>query len=182
MDHYVYIRSDDSDEYFKDNEPFKFKIHLKYPIVLKGTWKVGLTAFYTSVNSKVKANDSFLYLYCSFCKENVVRGQLQKLLRCLSMTKQNKWEHAFQNVYYVPVSVDEIFEMEFHIGDRDGNLASFLHKPVTIELHFKPYPFLFWRRETWILQSYTFRMLRVGSIFSSQKSEKRLISLVVDQR
>lgn len=83
MDHYVYIRSDDSDEYIKDNEPCSFKIHLKYPLVLKGTWKVGLTAFNTNVNTKVRANDSFLYLYCNFCKESVVQGQLQKLLRCI---------------------------------------------------------------------------------------------------
>ena len=143
MDHYVYIRSDDSDEYIKDNEPCSFKIHLKYPLVLKGTWKVGLTAFNTNVNTKVRANDSFLYLYCNFCKESVVQGQLQKLLRCISMTKQIKWEHAFQNVYYLPVSREEIYEMEFYIRTGDGKLASFLNKPVTIELHFKPYPFLF---------------------------------------
>lgn len=144
MDRYVYIQSDDSDAYFKDNEPYKFKIHLKYPLVLTGTWKVGLTAFYTNVNARTgKPSDSTLYVYCNFCKESIVQGQLQKLLRRVPMTKQNKWDHTFQNIYYVPVCKEEIFEMEFYIKSRDGNYASFLNKPVAIELHFKPYPFLF---------------------------------------
>lgn len=143
MDRYVYIESDDSDSYFKDNEHCKFKIHLKYPLMLPGTWKVGLVAFYTTINTRQKLNSSTLYLYCNFCKESLVQGELRKLLRNIPMTKQNKWQHSFQNVYYVPVSSEEILEMEFYIKTKDGQLASFLSNPVAIQLHFKPYPFLY---------------------------------------
>lgn len=143
MDRYVYVQSDDSDEYFKENEPYNSKIHLKYPLLMSGMWKVGLTAFYTKLSAKTRNSDETLYLHCNFCEESIAKGQLQKLLRCIPTTKQGKWEHMFQNVYYVPVSRKEIFEMEFYIKTKDGKLASFLDKPVAIELHFKPYPFLF---------------------------------------
>ena len=143
MDRYVYIQSDDNNkDYFYDNESYKFKVHLKYPLVLTGTWKVGLTAFYTSLTRSQRLTDTALYVYCDFCKESVIHGQLQKLLRCIPMTKQNKWEHMFQNVYYLPVSKQEIFEMEFYIKTRNGQDASFLNKPVILELHFKYYPYL----------------------------------------
>ena len=59
------------------------------------------------------------------------------------MSKNKKWEHIFENIYYVPVPREEIFEMEFYIKTRDRNFATFLNKPVTIELHFKPNPFWF---------------------------------------
>lgn len=143
MDRYVYIQSDDSDEYFKDNKPFNFKIHLKYPLLMPGMWKVGMTAFFTNIDGKTKQSRETLCVYCNFCEESIVKGQLQKLLRHVPITKQGKWEHMFQNVYYIPVSRKEIFEMEFYIRTTDGSFASFLNKPVSIEIHFKPYPFLF---------------------------------------
>ena len=144
MDRYVYIQShDDTKDYFKDNEPYNFKLPLKSPLILTGTWKVGLTAFYTNITRTSKLGDATLYVYCNFCKASNVQGQLQKLLRRVPVTKQSKWEHIFQNVYYVPVSKEEIYEMEFYIKIRDGNYASFLTKPVAIELYFKPYPYLF---------------------------------------
>lgn len=144
MDRYVYVHSSDSDQYyFKENEFFQFKVHLQYPILMKGMWKVGLTAFYSKSDAKTRNRDESLYLYCNFCEESIVKGELQRLLRCIPTSKQGKWEHMFQNVYYLPVSLEEIYEMEFYIKTRDGSLATFLNKPVTIELHFKPYPFLF---------------------------------------
>ena len=138
----MHIQSDDSDTYFSDNRPFNFKIHLKYPLLLNGTWKVGLTAFYTALRAEERKNESPLYIYCNFCKESIVHGDLQRLLRYIPPSKPKKWKYSFDNVYYIPISRDEIIEMEFHIKTRDGQFASFLSEPVIIELHFKPYPFL----------------------------------------
>ena len=133
MDRYVYIESDDSDSYFKDNERCKFKIHLKYPLMLPGTWKVGLVAFYTTINTRQKLNSSTLYLYCNFCKESLVQGELRKLLRNIPMTKQNKWQHSFQNVY-VPVSSEEILEMEFYIKNQRWAASIILEQPSSYSI------------------------------------------------
>ena len=140
MDHFVYIRSDESRDYFKNNLPCNFKIHLKAPLLLKGFWTVALVEFFCTVNSKSK-NDNTLFVFCNFCKEGVLNGELQPLLRRLPSTKQNQWMYSFDSAFYRPVVKKEIYEMEFHIETVTGELASFLNQPLMLTLHFKKYPF-----------------------------------------
>ena len=102
-----------------------------------------MTVFRTNIDGKMRQGREPLCVYCNFCEESIVKGRLQKIFRQVPPNRQGKWEHIFQNVYYIPVSCKEIFEI---IRTIDGNLASFLNNPVNtvnIDLHFKPYPFLF---------------------------------------
>lgn len=42
MDRFVYVKSDESNNYFPENEVYRFKVHLKVPLSFSGFWKVGL--------------------------------------------------------------------------------------------------------------------------------------------
>ena len=123
MDHIVYIRSDECDDYFKDNQPYKFKVHLKNPLILKGFWTVALVEFYCTIPSKAK-NDEVLHLFCNVCKESIIDGELKPILRRIHSTKKSQWLHAFITPFHLPVLKQEIYEMEFYIETANG---SWLH-------------------------------------------------------
>ena len=140
MDHIVYIRSDECDDYFKDNQPYKFKVHLKNPLILKGFWTVALQEFYCTIPSKAK-NDEVLHLFCNICKESIIDGELKPILRRIPSTKKSQWLHTFNTPYHLPVLKQEIYEIEFYIETANGQLASFLIQPLMITLRFRSYPF-----------------------------------------
>lgn len=114
MDYIVYIRSDECDDYFSQNQPYKFKVHLKTPLILKGFWTVALVEFYSSVASKAKS-DEVLHLFCNFCKESIIDGEMKPILRRILSTKKSQWLHAFSTLFHLPVLKQEIYEMEFYI-------------------------------------------------------------------
>lgn len=140
MDYIVYIRSDECNDYFKDNKPFKFKVHLKTPLILKGFWTVALVEFYCTIPAKAK-NEQELNLFCNFCKESIVGGEMKPILRRIPSTKKSQWLHAFSIPFHLPVLKQEIYEMDFYIETKNGDLASFLNQPLMITLRFRNYPF-----------------------------------------
>lgn len=141
MDRYVYVKSDDSDTYFADNKPYRFRVHLNTPLNLKGFWRVCLSEFYAQTGLNAKLGDQVLYVYCNFCKESIVFGELQPILRRLPSTKRNQWNYSFDSDFYIPLSKNNIYEMEFYIKGRNGELITQLDKPLMLTLHFKHYPF-----------------------------------------
>ena len=142
MDYIVYIRSDESRDYFSQNTASKFRIHLKQPLFLKGFWMVALVEFYCSESIKVsRKRDNVLYLFCDICKESVIDGEKKPILRRIPPSKKNQWMHLFASPFYLPVRKQEIYEMEFYIETQAGELASFLTEPLMITLRFKSYPF-----------------------------------------
>ena len=140
MDVVVYIRSDECDDYFEANKPYKFRVHMKKPLILKGFWTVALVEFYCTISSKAK-NDEVLYLFCNFCKESVIDGEMKPILRRIPSTKKSQWLYAFSIPFHLPVLKQEIYEMEFYIETTNGQLASFLNEPLMITLRFRNYPF-----------------------------------------
>lgn len=48
MDRYIYVRSDESDIFFGDNENHRYRVQLQYPLNLPGTWKVALVEFHAT--------------------------------------------------------------------------------------------------------------------------------------
>ena len=142
MDYIVYVRSDECNDYFSDNKPYKFQIHLKAPLILKGFWTEALVEFYCSQPSKApKRNDNVLHLFANICKESVIDGECKPILRRIPSSKKNQWMHSFSSPFYLPVLKQEIYEMEFYIETEAGKLASFLSEPLMLTLRFKSYPF-----------------------------------------
>ena len=102
MDHIVFIRSNKCDDYFKDNKPYKFNVHLKNPLILKGFCTVALPEFYCTIPSRAK-NDEALHLFCNVCKESIIDGELKPILRRIHLTKKSQWLPAFLTPFHLPI-------------------------------------------------------------------------------
>ena len=143
MERYLYIRSDESNAYFSDNKVYRFKVHLSLPLSLNGNWRVALTEFRAvdDSRSKMKPVDD-LYIYSDICKESIVHGVEQPLLRQLTKNKPQMWDYLLETPYYLPVKKKELREFQIYIKAADGTFVSELKEPVHLTLHLKQYPFL----------------------------------------
>ena len=143
MDHILYVRSDECNDYFSDNKPYKFKIHLKSPLLLKGFWTEALVEFdcSTQSNKALKRRESVLHVFANICKESVIDGEKRPILRRIPLSKKNQWMYQFSSPFYPPVLKQEIYEIEIYIETETGELASFLSEPLMLTLRFKSYPF-----------------------------------------
>ena len=143
MERYLYIRSDESTAYFSDNKVYRFKVHLSLPLSLSGNWRVALTEFRAVEDSKSKLKSvDVLYIYSDICKESIVHGVEQPLLRRLVKNKRKSWEYLLETPYYLPVKKKELREFQIYIKAADGAFASDLKEPLHLTLHLKQYPFL----------------------------------------
>lgn len=144
MDRYLYVRSDESDRYFSDNEVYKFKVHLHLPLTLKGFWKVGLLEFHAETQPRSKPSqkrDQTLYVFTDLCEGSILSGSEQSLLRRLESNTKTGWHYVFENAFYLPVKKKELTEFEVIIKGTGGSIPSFLKSPLHLTLHLKPYPF-----------------------------------------
>ena len=143
MDRYLYIQSDESNAYFSDNKVYRFKVHLNLPLMLDGNWKVALTEFHVTDDSKSRTKTvENLYIYSDLCKESIVHGAELPLLRRLDKNKKNGWDYMLDAPYYLPVKRKEVREFLIYIKQEDGTYASDLKEPLHLTLHLKHYPFL----------------------------------------
>ena len=70
MERYLYIRSNESNAYFSDNKPCRFKVHLSLPLSLNGNWKVALTEFNAMDDSKSRTKTvDALYIYSDLVRK-----------------------------------------------------------------------------------------------------------------
>lgn len=138
---YIYVKSDESSEYFDHNKTYKFKVHLQLPLYFYGKWKVALVQFHATEKGKSSSKaDEGLYVYTDLCKESIVYGEERALLRRLEKTEKGKWDYTFDTPFYVPVK-KELREFEIYIWREHDKDATELNKPVYLTLHFKQYPF-----------------------------------------
>ena len=143
MERYLYIRSNESTAYFSDNKVYRFKVHLSLPHSLNGNWRVALTEFRAVEDSKSKLKSvDFLYIYSDICKESIVHGVEQQLLRRLVKNKCKSWEYLLETPYYLPVKKKEFREFQIYIKAADDAFTSDLKEPLHLTLHLKQYPFL----------------------------------------
>lgn len=143
MDRYLYVKSDESDHYFTQNQVYHFKVHLKVPMYLSGFWKVGLVEFQGQRSSKARKSktDEAIYIFTNICKDSILDGVEKPILRRLEMNDRNGWNYIFDSPIYLPVKRTELIEFEVYIKAEDGSFATFLDSPVHLTLHFKRYPF-----------------------------------------
>ena len=96
--------------------------------------------FYCTMSSKAK-NDEVLHLFCNFCKESIIDGEMKPISCRIPTTKKSQWLHTFSNLFHLPVVKQEIYEMEFYIKTTKGLLATFLNETLIFTLRFRNYPF-----------------------------------------
>ena len=136
----VYIRSNESNGLFPENNPWHFKIHLKSPLVLKKNWLVSLLEFHATASKSrtLYSTNQTLFIFSNICSESIADGEKKPLLRRISMTKTRKWDYIFDSPIYFSINVNELYEFEIYIKDLQGNDASFLQDPVLMTLQFEP--------------------------------------------
>ena len=137
MGYYVYIRNDESNHYFKDNTPCKFKVQFKLPLTFDGYWKVALSEIKFTTNQK--NSEDTLFIYSSICKESVINGGEHPILRQVNKNMKQSWQHIFDTPFYLPLKNSEIYDIDFDIKTTSGQLASFITSPLYLTLHFKKF-------------------------------------------
>ena len=133
MSIYLVVNSDKSIEYFRNNRPGSFSVHLNKLFHFKENWLVALTEISTTQTFNDYAQ---FYVYSNICQGSYIDGELVPLLRRVNF---DVGEHAktFLHPYYVPVCKQAFTSISFYINDSKQHLTSLLIKPVTITLHFK---------------------------------------------
>ena len=139
MSLYVILSSNSSTDYYPNNTSYKFRSHLKTPLILTGKWKVALIDAYISSSH---TTTDLLYISSNICEESIVEGEKQPFLRRLASNKPGQWNTVIQSPLYMSVKNREINDIELNIYTSTGTLASFLDKPSSITLHFKAFPFI----------------------------------------
>ena len=77
-DFYVTVSSNDSLEYFQDNNGSNFRVHLKRPLQFEGFWVCALCDLeYASTTP----NEGNLWVYSNVCNDSIVGGVELPLLR-----------------------------------------------------------------------------------------------------
>lgn len=75
MDRYLHVKSNESDNYFLQNEAFNFKVHLKVPLLFSGFWTVGLVEFHAKRSkARTTKGDQTIYIFSNICKDSIVNG------------------------------------------------------------------------------------------------------------
>ena len=135
MSTFVIVCSDQNMNYFPHNTSYHFKSFLKQPLLLDGNWKIALT----EIDFDEKITSSTLYVHCNVCEGTIVDGIHTNVLRKVNTDIRRTFSNSFNWLYYVPVIKYELRDIEIIIKDRDGSLATFLKRPVSVTLHFMKY-------------------------------------------
>lgn len=131
MDFYITLRSNDSLDFYPENNSFYFRVELNAPIQFDHRWKVGLCD--VRVDS---AKEGDLYICSSVCEESQVGSGMLPLLRRMYCTNDDI-EKDFLKVHYIPLRVKELKTLDIYIKDSQGHLASFISETSVLTLHFK---------------------------------------------
>ena len=141
----MFVRDSESNHIFTDNTPYKFKIQLKRPLRFEGHWKIALCEIsLLQIELSLKKKDIYdtLFIYCDLCKDSIVDGGEQALLRRVDKSDQRKrWIYVFESPFYLSLNKSEFQEIEFTIKTVNGEYASFITSPTHLTLHFRRYPF-----------------------------------------
>ena len=136
MEHYLYLKSDQSNILFEA----KFRIQLNCPLYLEGRWKVALVEFHATEKGKSNSKaDGGLYIYTDMCRESIVQGEERPLLRRLEKTGKGRWDYILDSPFYIDVRMKDLRTFEIYIQPESDTDTTHLSKPVYLTLHLKRY-------------------------------------------
>ena len=132
MSLYVIASSDKSKNYYPYNQPYHFKSFIKQPLELEGHWRGALTEI--DFDKKITVHSP--NVECNICEGAVVNGVTSNVLRKVNTDLRRTFTNNFNWLYYVPVIVSGIREIEITTKEASGALATFFSQPVVVTLHF----------------------------------------------
>ena len=127
---YVHLSSDDSKEYFTENNSSKFTVILPEQLHLTGSWEVALCAI---SYPKLRPKPNKILICSDICSESIIGEKRLPLLEVIT----GKLPASFYPRQYIPVRVQEVNQISVYIKDGSGALASFNRGTSMCTLHFK---------------------------------------------
>jgi hypothetical protein len=136
MDHYLFISSTDSKDWFPQNNSQNFRIKLPSSLKLDGLWRCALTEFsYTPIFEGLIPKE--IYICCDIVQDSYACNSTLPLLRKVNVPSQHssRIQILFPQNFYIPVSQEEIQYINMYIKDENLQNPSFGSEPVTCTLH-----------------------------------------------
>lgn len=134
---YIYISSEQSDNYFQDNTSVAFRIKLPRRLRLspRGQWSIAvLDIDLPRLSDDYKSN--YLFIHCNSCEPSVYNSSLSPILNRLYFYQFSKGKPVtFDTPRYVPLTIDSMDTIDIYLTDSDGNSPSFKPGHVACTLH-----------------------------------------------
>ena len=136
--HYLYLSSDDSLQFFK-NEPHDFNVRLNSTLNLQlNRWVVGLVDFI--YEQKTIPHDTIV-ITCDIITSSFYKSKQINILRLLHSEDTSQLKPPSLNrPLYVPISRENISCIRIRLLDKDLNPLKQLTAPVTCLLHLRTLP------------------------------------------
>ena len=135
-EHYMFLSSQDSLEYFPENKAHRFGIKLPGVMHLEGRWKCALTElvyFPQFTGERPKE----LYVCCDLVQDSYVADSMLPVMRKVAVPTaiSTKTSLTFPQNYYFPVSRKEIQYINLFVKDHGLKDPSFAQEPLSCTLH-----------------------------------------------
>ena len=135
-EHYLFLSSEDSLDYFPENRAGRFSIKLPGTLKLEGRWKCALTEL-VYVPQFIGEKPQEIYVCCDLVQESYGSDSMLPMLRKVSVPTAigSKTALTFPQNYYFSVSRTEIQYINVFAKDQKLNDPSFVQEPLSCTLH-----------------------------------------------
>ena len=137
---YMIVQSNDSLEYYPNNSPVDFRIHLKKSLNLKGNWMVSLTDIDYLITQENRPATRSFWVYLNVCQSTVVGDTSLPLLRrvpIVASSVDTDTQKEFLLEQFIPVIPNHETDLLHIYIYGDHHTAISLDFPVLCTLHFK---------------------------------------------
>ena len=134
---YVYLVSDGSKAFFPENKVSSFRIKMPRPLILEGTWEIGLIQLtLPSFDSSYTAQ--YIDVVTSLCNQSISNETEKQILNRIfpSEIAKNKIIR-FQNPNYISVNASHIYVVDINLYDEQGKRPSFARGQCYCTLHLR---------------------------------------------
>lgn len=129
MEHFLFVSSSDSLNYFPKNSPRDFTIELNKELNLEGNWKMAILDIWLESSKR-----DYLNICCDISEPS--HAQDCPIVRRL-WAGEGEIEERFSFPYYLPVHTKSLKRFRTYIKGTQGDLASLSNKPLKCTFHLK---------------------------------------------
>ena len=134
---YIYLSSNQSDNFFIGNSPAGFRVKLPKVLYLseKSHWHLAILDIDLPQFNQSYTTD-YITINSSLCEPSVLNGSLCPILNRVYVKQLIKNSSVFFDApRYVRLSVDVIDTVDIYLRDSTGNIPSFKEGTVSCTLH-----------------------------------------------
>lgn len=134
---YLYISSEQSDDYFTDNTSTRFRVRLpkKLNLTPRGQWSIALLDV-DMPKCLENYKTTYITINTNICEPSLVNTVLRSTLNRVYFNDVSKGRPVyFDNPRYVKITTDFLDVIDIYLTDSEGNIPSFKQGPVSCTLH-----------------------------------------------